>query len=47
MGNLTKEEAIDLVKRRMEYCAEKGRKKERTSRFKERIGADALKEAVL
>jgi NAD(P)H-nitrite reductase large subunit len=45
--NLTKEEAVDLVKRCLEYYAENGKKKERTSKFMDRIGIDALKEAVL
>jgi NAD(P)H-nitrite reductase large subunit len=45
--DLSKEEVIDLVKRCLEYYAANGKKKERTARFIERIGADAFKEAVL
>jgi len=45
--NLEKEEAITLTKRCLVYYAENGKKKERTARFIERIGIDALKEAVL
>jgi len=44
---LGKEEIIDLIRRCLEYYAANGKKKERTSRFMERIGIDALKEAVL
>lgn len=45
--DLEKNEAIDLVKRCLEYYAAHGRKKERTARFIERTGIDALKENVL
>jgi len=45
--DLSKEEAIDLIKRCLEYYAANGKKKERTARFMERIGIDALKKAVL
>jgi NAD(P)H-nitrite reductase large subunit len=45
--DLTKEEVIDLVRRCLEYYAADGKKKERTARFMDRIGVDALKEAVL
>ena len=45
--DLGKEEAVDLVKRCLEYYAANGKKKERTARFMDRIGIDALKEAVL
>ncbi|MDB9822906.1 NAD(P)/FAD-dependent oxidoreductase [Deltaproteobacteria bacterium] len=45
--DLGKEEAIDLIKRCLEYYAANGKKKERTARFMERIGIDALKEEVL
>ena len=45
--DLGKEEAVDLVKRCLEYYAANGKKKERTARFIERTGIDALKEAVL
>jgi NAD(P)H-nitrite reductase large subunit len=45
--DLSKEELIDLVKRCLEYYAANGKKKERTARFMDRIGADAFREAVL
>jgi NAD(P)H-nitrite reductase large subunit len=45
--NIGKEEVVDLVKRCLEYYAANGKKKERTSRFMDRIGIDTLKEAVL
>lgn len=45
--DLSKEEAIDLIKRCLEYYAANGKKKERTARFIERIGIDVLKKAVL
>ena len=45
--DLGKEEAVDLIKRVLEYYAANGKKKERTARFMERIGVDALKEAIL
>ena len=45
--DLGMEEVIDLSKRCLEYYAANGKKKERTSRFIERIGIDAFKAAVL
>jgi NAD(P)H-nitrite reductase large subunit len=45
--DLGKEEVISLIKRCLEYYAANGKKKERTARFMERIGIDALKQAVL
>ena len=45
--DLGTEEVIDLSKRCLEYYAANGKKKERTSRFIERIGIDAFKAAVL
>ena len=45
--DLGKEEAVDLIKRFLEYYAANGKKKERTARFMERIGIDAVKEAIL
>ncbi len=45
--DLTKEDVIALVRRCLEYYAANGKKKERTARFIDRIGADAFKEAVL
>lgn len=44
--NLTKEDAIDLVKKCLEYYKENGKKKERTGKFMERVGVDAMKQAV-
>jgi NAD(P)H-nitrite reductase large subunit len=45
--DLGKDEVMDLTKRCLEYYAANGKKRERTARFVERIGIDALKEAVL
>ncbi len=45
--DLSREEVIALIRRCLEYYAANGKKKERTARFIERIGADAFKEAVL
>lgn len=45
--DIEKEEVIDLIRRCLEYYAAHGKKKERTARFIERIGIDALKKAVL
>jgi NAD(P)H-nitrite reductase large subunit len=45
--DLEKEEVVNLIRRCLEYYAANGKKKERTSGFMERIGIDALKEAVL
>ncbi len=45
--DLSTEEVVDLTKKCLEYYAANGRKKERTARFMERVGIDALKEAVL
>jgi NAD(P)H-nitrite reductase large subunit len=45
--NIEKEEVMDLIRRCLEYYAAHGKKKERTARFIERIGIDALKKAVL
>jgi len=45
--DLTREDVIALVRRCLEYYAANGKKKERTARFIDRIGADAFKEAVL
>jgi NAD(P)H-nitrite reductase large subunit len=45
--DLDKEEAIALTRRCLEYYAANGKKKERTARFMERTGIDALKKAVL
>ncbi|HDR16216.1 MAG TPA: NAD(P)/FAD-dependent oxidoreductase [Desulfobacteraceae bacterium] len=45
--DLDREAAIDLTRRCLEYYAANGKKKERTARFIERTGIDALKKAVL
>ena len=45
--DLDKEAAVDLIRRCLYYYAANGKKRERTARFMERIGIDALKEAVL
>lgn len=45
--DLGKDAVIDLIKRCLEYYASNGKKKERTARFIERTGIDALKKAVL
>jgi NAD(P)H-nitrite reductase large subunit len=45
--DLPKDEAIQLIKRCLEYYAANGRKQERTARFIERIGIEAFKSAVL
>lgn len=45
--DLGKDEVMDLTKRCLEYYAANGKKRERTARFVERIGIDALKKAVL
>lgn len=44
---LSKEEAVALVKRCLEYYRDNAKKKERTYRFIERIGLETFKEAVL
>ncbi len=45
--DITKEAAIDLTKRFLEYYAANSKKKERTARFIERTGIDELKKSVL
>ena len=45
--DLEKEAAVALITRCLDYYAANGKKKERTARFVERVGIDALKEAVL
>ena len=45
--NVEKEAAINLTKRCLEYYAANAKKKERTARFIERTGIEALKKAVL
>ena len=45
--NLSKEEAIGLTKRSLEYYKDKGKKRERTARFIDRIGIENVKKAIL
>lgn len=45
--DVSREEVIRLSGRFLEYYKEQGRKKERASRFVERVGIEAVKEAVL
>lgn len=45
--SLSKDDAIALIGRCLDYYAANGKKKERTARFIERTGIDALKKAVL
>lgn len=45
--NLTKEEAIDLTRRLLEYYQKNARSGERTARFVERVGFDAIRRDVL
>ena len=44
--DLSKEDAVDMVKKCLEYYKENGKKKERTGKFMERVGADAMKQAI-
>lgn len=45
--SLSREEAIDLSRRFLEHYMENAKKKERTARFLERVGLEAVKQAVL
>ncbi|MCK5227147.1 MAG: NAD(P)/FAD-dependent oxidoreductase [Desulfobulbaceae bacterium] len=45
--NLSKEEAIQLVRDILQYYKENGKKKERTARFVERVGIESVRQAVL
>jgi NAD(P)H-nitrite reductase large subunit len=45
--NVDRETAINLIKRCLKYYAANGKKKERTARFIERTGIEAMKKAVL
>ncbi|XPV76601.1 MAG: NAD(P)/FAD-dependent oxidoreductase [Desulfovibrio sp.] len=45
--DLTKEEALETIGKFIEYYRENGKKKERTYKFLNRIGIDAVKEAIL
>jgi NAD(P)H-nitrite reductase large subunit len=45
--NVDRETAINLTKRCLEYYAANGKKKERTARFIERTGIEAMKKTVL
>jgi len=44
--NLDKDAAMGLVKRALEYYRENGKKRERTARFMNRIGAAEFKAAM-
>ena len=45
--NLSKDEMIDLTKKVLEYYKNNAKKRERMARFVDRIGIEAIKEAVL
>lgn len=45
--DVSKEEAIDLTKRCLEYYTANAKKRERTARFIERIGIDEFKKSIL
>lgn len=45
--NLTREEAVELVKRFLEYYREHGGKRARSARLLKKVGIDAIKEAIL
>jgi NAD(P)H-nitrite reductase large subunit len=45
--DLSKEEVIGLTKRTLEYYKAKGKKRERTARFIDRIGIENVKKAIL
>ncbi|KUK63538.1 MAG: Nitrite and sulphite reductase 4Fe-4S region [Methanoculleus marisnigri] len=45
--DLTKEQALDLVRRLLEYYRENAKPGERTARFVERVGFDAVRKDVL
>lgn len=45
--DLTKEDALDLVRKLLTYYKENAKKKERTAKFVTRVGIDAVKAAVL
>ncbi len=44
--DLSREEVMDLAQKCLDFYQENGKKKERTARFVERVGLDALKEAI-
>nr|WP_284710729.1 hypothetical protein [Desulfovibrio aminophilus] len=46
-GKLSAVEALGLSRRVLEFYAREGKEKERTARFVERIGLDAVREGVL
>jgi NAD(P)H-nitrite reductase large subunit len=46
-GKLSAAESLGLARRVLEFYAREGKAKERTARFVERIGLDAVREAVL
>jgi len=45
--DLSREEAIDLTRRLLTYYRDHGKQKERTARFVERVGLDAIRSDVL
>lgn len=45
--DLSSEEAVELTKRFLAYYSEHGKKKERTARFLDRLGVDAVKDVML
>lgn len=44
--DLTREEVIETTKKLLDYYRENARKRERTSRFVERVGIDTIKDAI-
>jgi NAD(P)H-nitrite reductase large subunit len=45
--NVSEEEAFQIIRRALAFYAEHGKRKERTARFVERVGVEAVREAVL
>ena len=45
--DLSHTEAVDTVRKLVEYYRENGRKRERTARFAQRVGVEAIREAIL
>lgn len=44
--DVTKEQAFDIIRKALDFYSENAKVKERTARFVERVGIDAVKEAV-
>ena len=44
--DLSREEAFAVIGKALDFYAENARKKERTARFVERVGIDAVKAAI-